>query len=199
MAWIIVGLGNPGEEYEDTRHNAGRMAVEALSKVLNMQDTWKEEKKTNAMVAKGMLGKDIVALVLPNTFMNKSGNAVTPYVKLQKAAEKMIVAYDDLDLPIGTIKISFDRGSGGHKGLESVMRAVGTKKFTRIRIGVSPVKASGDIKKPHGEAAVMKFILDKFKPAERDALKSVFKRTSAAMMAVVERGPLIAMNEVNRS
>ena len=194
MTWVIVGLGNPGEEYESTRHNAGRMAVMHFGK-LNGVDEWKEDKKANAMVAK--VGTTIC--VLPDTFMNKSGSAVLKYVKSAKAAEKMIVAYDDLDLPLSTIKLSYDRGSGGHKGVESVMRAVKTKKFTRIRIGVSPANAKGVAKKPHGEEAVLKFILQKFRPTELDDLKKIFKRTSEAIAAIIDRGPMIAMNEFNQN
>ncbi|MBI5470097.1 aminoacyl-tRNA hydrolase [Candidatus Kaiserbacteria bacterium] len=200
MTWVIVGLGNPGSEYESTRHNAGRMAVMHFAKQNGVEE-WKEDKKANATVAK--VGTTIC--LLPNTFMNKSGSAVLKYVKparreggSAKAAEKMIVVYDDLDLPLGVMKMSFDRGSGGHKGLESVMRAVKTKKFTRIRIGVSPATAKGVAKKPHGEGAVLKFILQKFKPSELDDLKKIFKRTSEAITATINQGPMMAMNEFNR-
>ena len=196
MAWVIVGLGNPGDEYDSTRHNAGRIAVMKFAKDIGI-DTWKEEKKTKATVARGALGKELVVCVLPDTFMNKSGNAVAHYVKSQKAAERMIVAYDDLDLPLGKIKMSFDRGSGGHKGVESVTRAVKTKKFTRIRIGVSPATPSGTIKKPQGEKDVLDFILSKFKATEVDELKKVIKRASEAAQATIENGPLVAMNGFN--
>ena len=197
MAWVVVGLGNPGEEYSRTRHNAGRMAVEQLAKSIGLSE-WKEDKKKKYTVSRGALGKELVVALLPDTYMNKSGSAVTPFVKSVKAAEKMIVAYDDLDLPLGTIKLSFDRGSGGHKGVESVMRAVKTKKFARVRIGVSPSTASGKMRKPSGEKDVLKFILEKFKAAEEPELKRVFKRASEAIEAIIERGPLMAMNEFNR-
>lgn len=197
MSWVIVGLGNPGEEYTATRHNAGRMAVEQFAKMAGLSD-FKEEKKVKAHVARGLIGKEAVVALLPDTFMNKSGSAVAPFVKSQKAAERMIVAYDDLDLPLGTIKLSFDRGSGGHKGLESVMRAVKTKKFTRVRIGVSPSTASGKTKKPAGEKAVLKFILEKFKAHEMEELKRIFKRAAQAFGSCVKNGPMVAMNEFNR-
>ena len=113
-------------------------------------------------------------------------------------AEKMLVVYDDLDLPIGKIKLSFDRGSGGHKGVESIMRAVKTKKFARIRIGVSQESVAGMTNKPHGEKEVNAFILGEFKPYELEELKKVFKRVGDALEAVIERGALIAMNEFNR-
>ena len=196
MAWIIVGLGNPGEEYEDTRHNCGRMALDYFAKDMKFGD-WKEEKAAKAHVASGMVGKVATILVAPDTFMNRSGAAVPKFVKSQKAAERMVVIYDDLDLPLGTMKLSFDRGSGGHRGLESIMSAVKTKKFTRIRIGIASATPSGKIRKPSGEKEVVDFILTKFKPAEEAKLKPIFKKVSEALQAIVVEGPQIAMNKFN--
>ncbi len=196
MAWVIVGLGNPGEEYERTRHNAGRMALEYFARANDFSDR-NTDKKNKASVSKGTFGRTLVALVAPDTFMNKSGSAVVKYVKSAKAAERMIVVYDDLDLPLGAMKISFDRGSGGHKGLESIMRAVKTKKFARVRIGVSPVTAAGKPKKPSGEKEVLDFILEKFKSSEMDELKQVFKRAAQAVQAIVLEGVPAAMNKFN--
>ena len=203
MSWVIVGLGNPGAEYEGTRHNTGRMAVVHFAKKNGVKE-WKEDRKVKASAAK----VDTAICVLPDTFMNKSGSAVSRYVKSPKAAEKMIVVYDDLDLPLGKIKLSFDRGSGGHKGLESVMRAVKSKKFARIRIGVSPETLSGKLKKPQGDKEVNDFILSKFsskggsasggKPDETDELKKVFKRSSEAIATIIEHGAVVAMNEFNK-
>jgi len=198
MAWIIAGLGNPGTEYDNTRHNAGRMALQQFARKNGLRD-WKEDKKNELTVAKGALGKNLFVLLLPDTYMNNSGRAVQKYIKSAKMAEKLLVVYDDLDLPIGKIKLSFDRGSGGHKGLDSIMRAVKTKKFARIRIGVSPETAGGTLKKPNGDKDVNDFILGKFKPNEQEELKKVFRRTSEAIEAVIERGALIAMNEFNRA
>lgn len=196
MAWVIVGLGNPGEEYGSTRHNTGRMAVEFFAKKHDARE-FREDKKTKAHVSSGMIGKTAVALVLPDTYMNKSGSAVVKYVKSAKAAERLVVVYDDLDLPLGAMKLSYDRGSGGHKGLESIMRAVKTKKFTRVRVGVSPSVPSGKLKKPQGEKAVVDFILTKFKAAETEELKKIFKRISSALEMIVSDGREIAMNEFN--
>jgi PTH1 family peptidyl-tRNA hydrolase len=129
--------------------------------------------------------------------MNKSGAAVAKFVKSQKAAERLIVVYDDLDLPLGTMKLSFDRGSGGHKGIESIIRAVKTKKFIRVRVGVSPSTASGAIRKPDGEKVVLNFILARFKPHEQEELNRVFKRTSEAIETIVSEGREMAMNRFN--
>jgi len=196
MAWIIVGLGNPGEEYQGTRHNTGRSALEFFAKQMQFGD-WKEDKKSKAHIASGMIGKTAVVLVAPDTFMNKSGSAVVRYVKSQKAAERMVIIYDDLDLPIGGLKLSFNRGSGGHRGVESIMRAVKTKKFTRVRVGVSPATAGGKLKKPQGEKEVVAFILSKFKPSETDEMKKIFKKVAGALEATVSDGSQIAMNKFN--
>ncbi len=196
MSWIIVGLGNPGGEYEGTRHNTGRMALEYYAKA-GSASAWKEDKKSNSTTTGTHVGKTLAALVLPNTYMNKSGSAVMKFVKSVRAAEKLVVVYDDLDLPIGKIKVSFNRGSGGHKGVESIMRAVKTKKFTRIRIGVSPETPGGKMKKPLGEKSVNDFILSKFKPAEMDEMKKVFKKVAQAIDTIVADGPMIGMNQFN--
>ena len=196
MNWVIVGLGNPGEEYTSTRHNAGRMALEYIAeKRSDVQ--WKIDKSAKATVLKTEIGTNKAVFVLPDTYMNKSGSAVLKYVKSVKAAERMIVVYDDLDLPLGTIKVSFNRGSGGHKGVESIMRAVKTKMFTRIRIGVSRSTSSGKIKKPDGEDEVIDYILAKFKPAEVIELKKIFKTTSDIIECVMSEGHERAMNVFN--
>lgn len=196
MSWVVVGLGNPGEEYARTRHNAGRMALEFFAKKQGASE-WKVHKSSNSMTTGTRVGKNLIALVLPDTFMNKSGNAVAKFVKSVRAAEKLIVVYDDLDLPIGKIKVSFDRGSGGHKGVESIMRAVRTKKFTRIRIGVSPTTPGGTLRKPEAGEDVNEFILNRFKEQEMDELKKVFKNVGEAIETTVTDGALIAMNAFN--
>lgn len=203
MKWIIVGLGNPGEEYSDTRHNAGWMAVEHFAKKHDAGE-WKEDppgsragKKAMAMVAKGEIGKHTAVYVLPTTYMNKSGAAVSKYILGPKMAKNLIVLHDDMDLPLGRIKVSFGKNSGGHRGIESVMKAIKSKEFTRIRIGVSPENAKGVAKKPTGEEAVLKFIIGKFKPAELIEMKAIFKKTDAALATIVEEGYVAAMNACN--
>ncbi|OGG44886.1 hypothetical protein A2673_03310 [Candidatus Kaiserbacteria bacterium RIFCSPHIGHO2_01_FULL_50_13] len=190
--WVIVGLGNPDAKYEGTRHNTGRDAVRFFGSKTGFTD-WRKNTKAVALVA----GDKKVTLLLPDTYMNKSGNAVAKFVKSVKAAERLVVVHDDLDLPLGTIKISFGRGSGGHKGAESIMRAVKTKKFVRVRVGVSPANASGKIKKPQGEERVDTFILSKFKPTEQEQLKKVFTRTADALDTLVKDGREKAMNVFN--
>ena len=198
MTWVLVGLGNPGEKYDNTRHNTGRMALEHFAHTYTLGE-WKFDKKSNALIVRGSVGGSLVACVLPETFMNKSGSAVLRFVKSLKAAEKCVVLYDELDLPIGGAKISFDRGSGGHKGIESIARALKTKAFWRLRIGISSSTASGKLKKPQGEEAVLDFILGKFKAHEIATLQNVCTRTSRALETMLTEGPQKAMNQFNSS
>ena len=179
MALVIVGLGNPGKEYEKTRHNAGRSAVELVAKN-NDFDEFVFNKTSNALITKGAIDGENATLVLPETMMNLSGKAVAAYVKSVKAAKNLLVIHDDLDLPLGTIKMVFGRGSGGHKGVESIMRAVKTKDFARIRIGISAVGKKNQAKKVHGEEKVIKMVIGKFKPAEEATLKKVLKKVAEA-------------------
>lgn len=193
---LIVGLGNPGAEYDSTRHNTGRMAVERLHGTHDMSE-WKEEKKPKMLWAKGTLAGKKATLLLPNTFMNNSGQAVAHFVKNKKEAGNVIVIYDDLDLPLGTLKISHGRSSGGHNGVESVIRSLKTRDFVRIRVGVSPKTAKGVAKKPAGEERVLKFLLGKFTPSELTELKKVFKRVLEAAETIVTLGYQQAMTEHN--
>ncbi len=196
MSYVIVGLGNPGEEYDGTRHNTGRMLVEAFAKAQDVGE-FEFDKKANAQVVSGSIKKEKFTLVLPDTFMNKSGNAVARFVKSVKAAECLVVVHDDLDLPLGRFKLSFNRGSGGHKGVESIKRAVKTEAFVRLRVGISKDAGKGKVKKPHGEDAIGDFILGKFKPAEAADFKKVSKRVSEALAVLVSEGREAAMQGFN--
>jgi PTH1 family peptidyl-tRNA hydrolase len=172
------------------------MAVEAFAEKSRIA-AWKEDVRSRATIARGVVSETAIVCVLPDTYMNKSGNAVSQFVKSVKAAERCVVVYDDLDLPLGSAKMSFDRGSGGHKGVESIARALKTKAFWRIRVGISPSTASGKLRKPKGEEEVLEFILKKFKPSELAELKTMFKKTSGALETILSDGPLQAMNAFN--
>jgi peptidyl-tRNA hydrolase, PTH1 family len=193
---IILGLGNPGGEYENTRHNAGRMAV------LHFHDAkdfslWKEEKKPKMQSSQGMVSGAKTILAIPDTFMNKSGAVAAHYIKNKKGVGSLVVAHDDLDLPLGTIKISFERSSGGHNGVESIIRALKTNAFVRMRIGVAKKSAKGMALKPKGEAAVLKFLLGKFSPPELLVLKKLFKTVDEVLETIVKEGHTVAMNRFN--
>lgn len=176
--FYLIGLGNPGTEYEDTRHNTGRAIVDFFEK-------------------KNDISPKRLSVIHSNEFMNNSGRAVVKIIKSKKAAENLIVVHDDIDLALGTFKISYNKGTGGHRGLDSVVKALKTKEFVRIRVGISPANPKGKIKKPIGEKAVIDFILGKFKPTEKEILKKVFKKTNEAIKTLVLDGRDKAMNIFN--
>ena len=194
---IIAGLGNPGEKYEKTRHNVGRVAVESFGEAQSFPD-FVSSGKYQAHISEGQIGKEKVLLLLPDTFMNKSGASFKPLIKSKAAAERLVVLYDDMDLPLGTYKIAFARGSGGHNGVESIIKHLKTKDFVRIRIGVSPSTPTGKIRKPKGEKAVIDFLMGDFKKAEADLLKKEFKTIRAVVEKIILEGRVAAQNEFNK-
>lgn len=173
---IVVGLGNPGKEYENTRHNAGRILVFLIEKKI------KDSK---------------IKFITPGTFMNNSGKAVAPLIKTKKDLENLIVIYDDIDIPLGKIKISFDKSSGGHNGLESIIKKLKSKEFVRIRVGIAPSTLSGKIRKPKGEKAVLNFLLGEFKKSELETLKKLLKKVSEAIEMIFTEGREKAMSIYN--
>lgn len=193
---LIVGLGNPGEEYEKTRHNAGRIILEHIAKANDFTD-WKNDMKTKSLRAKGEIEKEKFDFMLPETFMNNSGNAVVPLIDNVKKLKNLVVIYDDLDIPVGSIKISFNRSSGGHNGLASIIKKVKSQEFVRIRIGVSPHTPTGKLKKPKGEEAVLKFLLGAFKEDELKELKKISKKISEILVCISSEGKDKAMSIYN--
>lgn len=185
--YIVVGLGNPGEEYMETRHNVGRMVLDAFAKANDLKD-WLEDKKLKALKTEAKLGGNLVTFLKPETFMNKSGESVKSLIKSKKAAETLVAIHDDLDLPLGKIKISFNKSSGGHKGVESVIRAVKTEAFIRIRLGISGETASGKIKKPQGDEKVIDAILGEFKKDEILEMKKIIKKAVLALDLIIKEG-----------
>jgi PTH1 family peptidyl-tRNA hydrolase len=183
----VIGLGNPGEEYAKTRHNAGRIVLELLAKKNDFSD-WRDDQKTKALYAAGKLGTKKFQFVLPNNFMNNSGGSVKPLVKAKKDLEDLIVIYDDLDLPIGRVKISFDRSAGGHNGLGDIIKVLKSTAFLRIRIGVSPHTPGGKLKKPKGEKEVIDFLLKAFKEPELAELKKIAKHIGEALECFAKDG-----------
>lgn len=197
MAYVIVGLGNPGEEYQRTRHNIGRIMVRSIAEKIGA-DEWKHDKKLNALRAKGEIEGEKVELILPETFMNRSGGAVAPLIKSAKAAEKLIVIHDEIDLPLASMKVVFNRGSGGHRGVESIIKALKTKEFVRIRIGVAPTTPGGKTKKPVGEDAVIDFLMGNLNKKEDAALDDAKKRAFDAVETIIAEGREKAMNIFNQ-
>ncbi|MDO8492942.1 MAG: aminoacyl-tRNA hydrolase [bacterium] len=198
MSYIIVGLGNPGEEYKNTRHNTGRIVTEFLRNSSDVEFAdWKSDVKTKSLISTGKLGSKKLTLLWPDNFMNNSGVGLNKLVTSKKTAEELIVIHDDLDLPIGSFRISFNRGPGGHNGVKSIIQNIKTEAFIRIRIGISPVTPSGKIKRPVGEADVEKLILGEFKKAELDLLKKESKKIIEAVSCIITEGRNKAMSLFN--
>ena len=197
MAYIIAGLGNPGDEYKGTRHNTGRIVLDYVRTEYEGDD-FKFDKKLNALVSKVDISKkEKATLIAPETFMNKSGSSVAGLVKSIKAAEKLVVIYDDFQLPLGRIRISYNRSSGGHNGVESIIKSVKTEAFVRIRIGLSAADAKGNAKVPHGEEKVEKFILGSFKDEEMKEIKKVSNKVAEAIKVLVTESREKAMSIYN--
>ena len=138
-----------------------------------------------------------VVLVLPEVAMNLSGKVAPAFVKSVPAAKKLMVIRDDLDLPAGVLKMTFGRGSGGHKGAESIMRALKTKEFAQVKLGISGQTPKGKLKKPDDEEKVVNHVLGTFKPEEETKLKKVYAKTGDAIRAFIEGGPEHAMHVAN--
>jgi PTH1 family peptidyl-tRNA hydrolase len=182
---LVAGLGNPGEEYENTRHNTGFIMLDFLAGAKD----WNESGKANAFIKKVGSGKKEIEFIKPQTFMNNSGVSVKfEATKNKVKPEKVVVIYDDMDLPIGKIKISFNRSSGGHNGVESLIKQLKTQEFLRIRVGISPHTPTGKIKKPSGEKAVLDFLLKDFKDVEIAELKKISKKIKEALDCFVTDG-----------
>lgn len=195
MSYIILGLGNPEKEYESTRHNVGMIIIDEFAKKNGGSD-WKKDNVRNALISKVDLEGDKVLLIKPQTFMNKSGISVKDLVKSSKKLEKLIVIQDDLDLPLGSMKIVFNRGSGGHRGIESIIRTVKSEAFVRVRVGICPTTPSGKLKKPDHKK-ILDFIVGEFKKPELEIIKKVGKKVCDALGVMVNESREKAMTEFN--
>ena len=195
--YIIVGLGNPGEEYENTRHNMGRIILDYYAKK-NKFEEWLEDGKLKALTANGKIEKKSVELIKPETFMNNSGKAVLGAIVNQKIKpENIVVIYDDLDLALGEIKISWNKGTGGHKGLESIVKAIKTKEFIRVRVGITPTTPKGKLKKLKGENKVLDFLLKDFTKKDFEILKKARVKIAKVLDSIITEGRVKAMNQYN--
>lgn len=185
--FLIAGLGNPGGEYQNTRHNIGRETVELFRKKQEFPD-FRLEKKWNAEISEGKIGTCRVIAVLPDTFMNKSGAAVAPIARFFKVKpDHIVLVHDDADIAFGVGKLSFDKRSAGHKGVESVIRGLKTTGFWRFRIGIAGKR----------DIPAEKLVLKKFTPDEQKIVKKINKRTVDALEQTITDGPERAMNGYN--
>jgi len=184
---LIVGLGNPGETYRDTRHNIGFMVLDEIAK--RMGAAFREEKRWSGLVAKFTGGY----LLKPLTFMNDSGRAVQSVGHFYKASpEQTLVVYDDVDLPLGRLRFRTSGSAAGHNGIRSLIASLGSDEFPRLKVGIAP--ADG---RPAGERMVG-HVLGKFRAEEQPALQTVIQRAADAVLSAVDSGLEAAMNVFNR-
>ncbi len=190
--FLIVGLGNPGAQYEHTRHNVGFMALEHFADSLGTA-AWQE--KFNGRFCRCRLGEHTVLLAEPLTFMNRSGQFVAPLTRYFKIAlANMLVLHDDLDLDPGRIKVVARGGSGGHNGIRSLIAELGSSDFARVKIGIGrPEKNEKGYAIP-----IERYVLSRFSRQEEEQLETLFTRTDRAQELFVREGIAACMNVVNR-
>lgn len=185
---LIVGLGNPGDEYDWSRHNLGFMLIDKLAADAGVSV---KRRECRSLVGNAEIESRQVRLVKPQTFMNLSGEAVSCLVakyEIGQVAQSLIVISDDLALPFGTIRLRARGSAGGHNGLKSIIAALGTNEFVRLRIGIQPEHPVNDAKD---------FVLDKIPRAERPGLKEILERSAEAVRAVLQDGLGKAMSLYN--
>lgn len=186
---LIIALGNPGKEYTNTRHNVAWKIVEAFDLI------WNTDAYARADLAHTTLGTQTVIFAKPLTFMNNSGEVVS-YFKKQSDfnADSLIVLQDDVDIPIGELRISFDRGDAGHNGIKSIVDHFGSSAFIRIRIGVRPVDEAGQVFLAHNRAD---FVLARFTETEEEILRTFDKKIYQCIGDIISKGYKEAMNIYN--
>ncbi|MFX4262858.1 aminoacyl-tRNA hydrolase [Pelotomaculum propionicicum] len=185
---LIAGLGNPGREYAATRHNIGFMVIDRLARRLGLAV---EKKKFKALFGQGQISSEKVLLAKPQTYMNLSGEAVAALLRWHKLGPAdLLVVYDDMDLPPGKLRIRAEGGSGGHKGMDSIIRALGTEGFPRLRIGV------GKPEVPGFDGA--DFVLSRLTGEDAKTFEESADTAAEAIHCIVSEGLEKAMNEYNR-
>ncbi len=193
---LIVGLGNPGEKYDGTRHNLGFRAVDQFLKdTSSVSDSvWTKNDKLKSDIVK--LGDTILAK--PQTFMNNSGIAVSLLASFYKVEpEDIWIVYDELDLPVGAMKIRFGGAAAGHHGVESILEKLGTDKFWRIRLGIGTSHDKDHAIGRQKQHDVEGYVLSGFKSGDQGKIKDITKRSSQALQLALDKGIEAAMNRYN--
>jgi PTH1 family peptidyl-tRNA hydrolase len=187
VEWLVVGLGNPGRKYLETRHNAGWHLLDTI--VRDHESFRFDEKRKKSLLARSKLGGVNVALVKPQTYMNLSGEAVAPIARFYKVPpERILVAFDDVDLPTAALRLRPKGGAGGHGGMRSVIQHLGTEAFPRIRLGIG---------RPPGKMPVKAYVLRRFNQAEWEAMLLTYEQAAQAVEVIVSEGLETAMNRFN--
>jgi PTH1 family peptidyl-tRNA hydrolase len=185
--WVVVGLGNPGKQYSATRHNAGFMLIRRLADKRNVK---LKKRKYSAKAAQVELENEPVLLVIPWTYMNRSGLAVKELIKWTGVKlNRLLVVYDDLDLPLGEMRIRKTGGPGTHNGMASIVQEIDSTKFPRIRIGIGPLPPGAD---------PADFVLANFQNEERPILDDCLAMAEEAVALIMAKGVENAMNRFNR-
>jgi PTH1 family peptidyl-tRNA hydrolase len=183
---MIVGLGNPGPAYRHTRHNFGFLAVDELADELNIQV---KRLKFKAMIGEGRFNGNKVVLVKPMTFMNESGRAVAPLLRYFKLPlSNLLVIHDDLDLPLGTLRLRPSGGTSGQRGMASIITHLGTQEFPRMRLGIG---------RPPGQMDPVDYVLKNFLPSENELLAIVLRTAVEASQNFINEGLTQTMNKYN--
>ena len=191
---LIVGLGNPGFLYARNRHNIGFMCVSHLAKLQNIHF---DRKQGHARTGIGNIGRNKIIVARPQTYMNASGESVSALVrKLNVSPPDLIVIHDDLDLPVGKIRLRLGGSSGGHKGIDSIIARLGTRDFYRIRVGIGRPD-SAETSEAAKEEAVIAYVLSDFTPEERKIIEDTLPRVSEAIVCLFAEGLTAAMNKYN--
>jgi peptidyl-tRNA hydrolase, PTH1 family len=194
--FYIVGLGNHGEKYQNTRHNVGWAVCDYVREQARLPDL-APDNSMSGRVTEGTVTGVAVRMLYPDTYMNNSGTAVAKFVT-RSDIERLIVIHDDIDLPFGEIKLGKGRGDGGNNGIKSVIEKLSTKDFIRIRVGIAPRSFwTGEVKRPKGGRALETFVLKPFTRSEAVKLEEVKERAYGALQEILLRGLESAMNKHN--
>jgi len=185
---LIVGLGNPGIEYQFTPHNLGFLAIDRIA---NEHGVEVRNRQCRALTARAVIGSETVLLAKPETFMNLSGLSVGELVEKNEVRpeEDLIILQDELDFPLGTVRLHRNRSSAGHNGIESVIGALGTQDFLRIRMGVAPDRKIED---------GMSYLLSPMRKAQLELVAEMLDTTAEAVKVILTEGAAAAMNRFNR-
>lgn len=194
--YTIVGLGNPGLEYKDTRHNIGWIVLTAIVKERGLPSLVSSS-RFSCLLSEGVMENEEVGILLPTTFMNNSGVSVARYLGERGSKDALVVIHDDVDIVIGDIKISYDRGAGGHNGVKSIIDECGFKNFIRIRVGIAEKSFWGKIKRPTGEK-LSAFVLGKFSKRDDERLTDAIQKVDSALVHILKEGVAYAMQEGNK-
>jgi len=190
---LIVGLGNPGRGYANNRHNVGFVCLNHFARTQGIRF---DKKQGKARIGSGEVAGSKIVLAKPQTYVNLSGQSVSRLIKrFNINLNDLIVIHDDLDLPLGKIRISHGSSSGGHKGVDSIISCLGSQDFTRLRVGIGRPTTEGFAE--ISEADIIAYVLSNFTPDEKQVIVQVTPRVSEAILCLLSQGLAVAMNRYN--